>query len=599
MLFTRFRLSPLKRTTLFRKCHCVAPERFRTARQFWSYSGNHPARFPIRVCALNKSDGRAWFLFSCKLRRVSFLRWAGALVALASASCGGSNAIETKFARAPGEHIDVPDEAGVYSTDAGSEGVVGGQGSESLAADVAAELRKRGAAAGPDGGLAATATWLLREVNEGHPLADSTANAAAHRFGFAGVIVAMSGFSLDPEHRGTWRTGLDRVPRNLPVTRYGISVSPSGHTAAVVFGVVEISVEPFARHLAVNDSVELRGELSPRYAFAHVYLTKTDGSVEEKRTASRRVDASFSFTTPGKYELEVMGDGVTGPVIVLNVPLYVGISEEAVSTSSGHVTSPSDGEARMLELLNQSRKAAGLRALLADDELREVALGHSEDMAEHHFVGHVSPTTGTTEDRERRSGIVVVTYGENIAQAESAEQAHDGLMQSPGHRANMLSSQFTHVGIAAVSTDTHQLVFTLMFARRANPATMPRNAAQVEAAFLALRAKKGLSAPVSDAIYRAATSAGVDAFVAASKPTPAVAVGAENAALAREVQRTGSSRPAACSFVTELLELDQLEDETILQAPGLRRYGIAARLHKDEHGERLTIMMLLEGAPCQ
>ena len=182
-------------------------------------------------------------------------------------------------------------------------------------------------------------------MNEGRPLSESTVSAAAQRFGFAGVIVSMSGFSLDPEHSGTWRTGLERVPPNLPVTRCGISVSPSGHTAAVVFGAVEISVEPFARHLAVNNSVMLRGELSPRYAFGHVYLTKTDGGVEEKRTASRRVDASYSFSAPGKYELEVMGDGVMGPVIVLNVPLYVGISEEATSTSSGHVTSPSEGGA--------------------------------------------------------------------------------------------------------------------------------------------------------------------------------------------------------------------------------------------------------------
>ena len=99
------------------------------------------ARYPLLCRAQSELSGRA-FVYT---RRVRFLRWAGVLVALVSASCGGSNAVETKFARAPGEHIDVPDEVGVYSTDPGSDGLVGGPGSQSLAAEVTAELSKRGA----------------------------------------------------------------------------------------------------------------------------------------------------------------------------------------------------------------------------------------------------------------------------------------------------------------------------------------------------------------------------------------------------------------------------------------------------------------------
>src|SRR5262249_23264108 len=160
---------------------------------------------------------------------------------------------------------------------------------------------------------------------------------------------------------------------------------------------------------------------------------------------------------------------------------------------------------RMFELLNRSRATAGLRALAPDDELRAIALAHSEDMAEHHFFGHVSPTTGTTEDRERKSGVVVARFGENVAEADSAETAHDGLMASPGHRANMLGADFTHVGIAAVKTDEGQLAFTLIFGGRVDASQLP-NASQIEAAFLELRAKKGLSAPTADPIYRAGAS---------------------------------------------------------------------------------------------
>jgi uncharacterized protein YkwD len=503
-----------------------------------------------------------------------------------------------RVARIPAERVDVPDAVDIYSTDATPGGVVGGNGSESLAADIAAELAKRGATASPDGQLAAAATWILHEMNSGRTIDLTSSEAAARRFGFAGVIVSMAGFGMEADGE-MWRDALARVPPNMPVNRFGISVSNSGRSAAVVFGAVEITMAPIMRHPALNEKIELRGEVAARYSSAHVYLTKVDGSVEEKRMPTREVDASYAFGTPGRYEVEVMGDGVTGPVIVYNVPLYVGVEEQPLTASSGHVSSPPEGEARMFELLNQTRQAAGLSALQPDDELREIALAHSTDMAEHNFFGHVSPTTGNTEDRARRSGVVVAAYGENVAEAESAESSFDGLMASPGHRANMLNPQFTHVGIAAVSTDAHQLAFTLIFGRRVSAAALPHSAAQVEAAFLALRAKKGLSAPISDPLYRAAADAGVAAYVAASKPTPDIAVRAENEALAREVQRARSSRAGGCSFLTEILELDQLEQNASLSAPNLRRFGVGARIHTDAHGPRLTVMMILEGIPCQ
>ena len=522
-------------------------------------------------------------------------RWYGVWGILLCVSCAASSA---HVARIPAEHIDVPDAVELYSTDATPGGVVGGSGADSLATSISAELSKRGATASPDGQLAAAASWVLREMNSGRTIDLTSSEAAARRFGFAGVIVSMAGFGTEADGN-MWRDALARVPPNMAVNRFGISVSNSGRSAAVVFGAVEVVMASIARHPVPNEPVELRGEVGPRYTSAHVYLTKADGTVEEKRMPTRKVQASYSFASPGKYKLEVMGDGATGPVIVFNVPLYVGVEEEPLSVSSGRVTSPAEGEARMLELLNQARKAAGLGMLQADDELREIALAHSTDMAEHNFFGHVSPTTGNTEDRARRSGVVVASYGENVAEADSAESSFDGLMASPGHRANMLNPQYTHVGIAAVSTDAHQLAFTLIFGRRVSLRTMPQTAVQVEAAFLALRAKKGLSAPTSDPLYRAAADAGVAAYVAASKPTPDIAVRAENEALAREVQRARSSRAGGCSFLTEILELDQLEQNASLLAPGLRRFGVGARIHTDAHGPRLAIMMILEGIPCR
>src|SRR3954462_82851 len=101
---------------------------------------------------------------------MSFMRWLGWLALLVCFGCGAQS---VRVVSAPGEEIAVPGEVAAYSTDATPGGVVGGEGSERLAAEVAAEVAKRGAVASPDGALAATASWILREVNLGHQLNQS------------------------------------------------------------------------------------------------------------------------------------------------------------------------------------------------------------------------------------------------------------------------------------------------------------------------------------------------------------------------------------------------------------------------------------------
>ena len=485
--------------------------------------------------------------------------------------------------------------APVYSTEASAGGVVGGAAARELELELAAELANRGNSAVADGALAATAGWILGELMLGRPLDQSSAEATTRRNGFAGVVLSMAGFELRTGQDSLWRDAIGRVPANLPITRYGISVTPDGRAAAVVFGNVELSLTPFPSRFAVNESVELRGEVGPRFAFARVFLTKPDGSVEQRVMPSRAVQAQFSFASDGLYKLEVMGDGETGPVIVANVPLAVGAVAPERARALGHATTPAESEARLFELLNQSRAAARLAALTRDEALREVAFLHSTDMAEHDFFGHVSATTGDPEARLRRAGVVVSAYGENIAQADSPENAHDSLMSSPGHRAVMLGAQFTHVGIAAVPAHS-ALVYTLVFARRVAPEAMLHDASELQAAFLALRAKNGLSAPIPDDIYRVAAEAGLAAYLAAPVPTSELAVTAMHAALVQEVRRRHASRAGSCSFVGELIDPEQLAQNPAVLAAGVRRFGLAAQTRAD--GKALLVMMVLEGAPC-
>src|SRR5690606_16961163 len=92
-------------------------------------------------------------------------------------------------------------------------------------------------------------------------------------------------------------------------------------------------------------------------------------------------------------------------------------------------------EAEMLELLNAERRAQKLPELIADTALREVARAHSSDMLLRSYFSHISPDGASPFDRIQAANIRYLAAGENLALAQSVSIAHQGLMNSPGHRA--------------------------------------------------------------------------------------------------------------------------------------------------------------------
>jgi uncharacterized protein YkwD len=120
-------------------------------------------------------------------------------------------------------------------------------------------------------------------------------------------------------------------------------------------------------------------------------------------------------------------------------------------------------EAQMLALVNQARSEHGLRALSADPEAAEVARAHSRDMLARGYFSHVSPQGHTPFERLQRAGVRYRAAGENLALAPAVTVAHDGLMNSPGHRANLLNPRFGRVGIGIVDGGRHGLMVTQKF----------------------------------------------------------------------------------------------------------------------------------------
>src|SRR5262249_14515861 len=106
--------------------------------------------------------------------------------------------------------------------------------------------------------------------------------------------------------------------------------------------------------------------------------------------------------------------------------------------------------ARMLVLLNEARRAQGAPPVAEDPSLRRLAEEHSRDMIDANYFGHTSPVAGDLAARAKRAACGFPLVAENSARGRAASDMHASLMESPGHRINMLNPDFTHVGIGVI-----------------------------------------------------------------------------------------------------------------------------------------------------
>lgn len=123
-----------------------------------------------------------------------------------------------------------------------------------------------------------------------------------------------------------------------------------------------------------------------------------------------------------------------------------------------------DSEGRMIALVNQERAGRGRSILSVDARLTQVARSHSRDMFERRYFSHYSPEGRDVGYRARQAGVEYALIGENLAYAPDVTTAHAGLMNSEGHRANILDSGWTRIGIGVIDGDIYGKMFTQVFA---------------------------------------------------------------------------------------------------------------------------------------
>ncbi|MEC0093872.1 CAP domain-containing protein [Paenibacillus macquariensis] len=137
-----------------------------------------------------------------------------------------------------------------------------------------------------------------------------------------------------------------------------------------------------------------------------------------------------------------------------------GNSGEKVPTSPTSPTSPT-GQAQegtkdssqfaeqVLDLVNKERSKAGLGSLSMSEELSKMAMVKAQDMYNNNYFDHNSPTHGSPFDMMKEFGITYNSAGENIAKGQTTPtQVMNEWMNSPGHKANILNSSYTRIGIS-------------------------------------------------------------------------------------------------------------------------------------------------------
>lgn len=170
------------------------------------------------------------------------------------------------------------------------------------------------------------------------------------------------------------------------------------------------------------------------------------------------------------YIVQVEGDyiGAVSKKYVKAIYSNSSSSGSNTGTSGGTQTSSTmnSDEKEVFNLINKQRTNNGLSALKVDEEVQRVARIKAEDMVANNYFSHTSPTYGSPFDMLRSFKISYKAAGENIAANSSNTGAVNSWMNSSGHKANILNSNFNYTGIGVVSSSKYGKIFVQMFVRK-------------------------------------------------------------------------------------------------------------------------------------
>jgi uncharacterized protein YkwD len=134
-----------------------------------------------------------------------------------------------------------------------------------------------------------------------------------------------------------------------------------------------------------------------------------------------------------------------------------------LKTASSKLNVDTESEAEMFTLVNSERIKLGIDPLKSDAKIVTVARNYATFLWENHYFGHVAPDGSDVGDRLKVAKIRYEFAGENLALAPKVTIAESGLMNSEGHRTNILDTRFKKVGIGVVDNGIYGKIFVQVF----------------------------------------------------------------------------------------------------------------------------------------
>lgn len=232
-----------------------------------------------------------------------------------------------------------------------------------------------------------------------------------------------------------------------------------------------LNYSPASRALAVAPGV-LQGLIAAAVLLTSIALVPISGTwrndVLQSFAGSRLVGATLTVERPLE---SIFGPAAHQALGFLTIAPATPASEAGGETEQpvklnfavSNATVDVDAEEAMLLLVNQERTSRGLSALTMDPQLRLLARAHAEDMFQRGYFSHYTPEGVDPFQRMQQANIAFGAAGENLALAPILDIAHQGLMNSPGHRANILSTSFHKVGIGVLDGGIYGKMFVQEF----------------------------------------------------------------------------------------------------------------------------------------
>ncbi len=166
------------------------------------------------------------------------------------------------------------------------------------------------------------------------------------------------------------------------------------------------------------------------------------------------------------YIVQIEGDYVGAVSKKYVKAIYPSSSSTGSNTNTGGqsvTTAMNSDEKEVFDLINKQRTNNGLSALKEDAEVQKVARIKAQDMVSNNYFAHESPTYGTPFQMLKNFKISYKTAGENIAANSSNSSAVTAWMNSSGHKANILNSNFNYTEIGVVSSNKYGKIYVQMF----------------------------------------------------------------------------------------------------------------------------------------